>query len=271
MANSELKLQVKSSGQYLNISGGGSVNGTTACQGNTPTTDNFLWKVTDAPNNAGWSLIQVKSSGQYLNILNNANNNGATAGQGILSDLNNAPPNFLWKLTNAPKNPGWCFLEVKSSGQYLNILNSSGDNGALACQGVANSTDNFLWKIEFIGETVEAHTVTVSATIQNQFPPSLSDDEGHQADTADGDKNMATIVGPGDVITWQKGGNISSLDNVFKSAGTDLFIVDPSQEMDGTWVGIVGSLPSGTEEAYSITYTIQGNSHTQDPKLIMKT
>ena len=270
MTTTYLKLQVKSSGQYLNISGGGNSNGTIACQGNTPTTNNFLWKLIDAPGHSGWYVIQVESSGQYLNILNNATNNGATAGQGILSDLNTASSNFLWKLTNASKNPGWCFLQVKSSAQFLNIFNGGNANGTQACQGNIPTTDNFLWKILFEAATPVTHTITVSATIQQKFPPSLSDDEGHQADSAEGDKNMATLVGPGDVVTWQKGGNVSSLDNIFEPTGTDLFIVDPSQENNGKWVGIVGSLPSGAEEAYSITYTVGGEQQpTQDPKIRM--
>lgn len=37
------KIQVKSSNQYLNIFNGGNANGTVACQGNIPTTTNFLW------------------------------------------------------------------------------------------------------------------------------------------------------------------------------------------------------------------------------------
>ena len=269
MTTTELKLKVKSSGQFLNVFQLTDIEGQYACQGNTPTTDNFVWTLEEF-GNTGWYLLKVKNSGMYLNVLGNKSGNGDATGQNSLPDPSNPPDNFLWKLTNAPKNPGWCYLQVKSSGQYLNILNASGDNGALACQGVANSTDNFLWQINFIGETVEAHTITVSATIQHPFPPSLSDDEGHQADTADGDKNMVTLVGPGDVITWTKGGNISSLDNVFETAGTDLFIVDPSQENNGTWIGIVGSLPAGTEEDYSITYKVGGNSYTQDPRLRMQ-
>lgn len=269
MTTTELKLQVKSSGQYLNIFQVTNEEGRYACQGNTPTTDNFIWTLIESPSNPGWYLLKVKSSGQYLNVLNSAGNNGATAGQNSLSDVNSAPLNFLWKLTNASKNPGWIYLQVKSSGQYLNIFEGGNDNGKKACQGVANSTDNFLWQIQFVGETVEAHTVTVSATTANPFPPSLSDDEGHQADTAEGDKNMTTLVGPGDSVTWAKGGNISSLDNVFETNGVDLFIVDPSQENNGTWIGIVGSLPPGTEEEYSITYTVQGKSYTQDPRLRM--
>lgn len=38
-------------------------------------------------------------------------------------------------------------FQVKSSGQYLNILNASQQNGADACQGVNSTTDNFLWQV----------------------------------------------------------------------------------------------------------------------------
>ena len=265
MTTTDLKLRVKSSGQYLNILNGGNSNGTSACQGNIPTTNNFVWKLLEAPGNPGWYLIQVQSSMQYLNILNGGNNNGQVACQG------NTPTtdNFLWKLTNAPDNPGWCFLQVKSSGQYLNILNGGNANGTLACQGNRPTTDNFLWQIIFADIMPVAHTITVSATIADPFPPSLSDDEGHHANTAVGDKGMTTLVSPGDSVTWQKAGNISSLENIFEPTGTDLFIIDPSQENNKTWVGIIGSLPPDSEESYSITYKIGGQIHTQDPKLRM--
>ncbi len=271
MTTTELKLQVQSSGQYLNIFQVTSEEGRYACQGNTPTTDNFIWTLIGSKSNPGWYLLKVKSSGQYLNVLNSAGNNGATVGQNSLSDENAAPPNFLWKLTNAPKNPGWIYLQVKSSGQYLNIFEGGNDNGKKACQGVANSTDNFLWQIQFVGETVEAHTVTVSATTANPFPPSLSDDEGNNANTGPGDAAMTTLVGPGDSVSWQRAGDVSSLDNIFEPTGTDLFIIDPSKEDDGTWVGIIGSMPPGSEEAYSITYSVAGvQQPTQDPKLRVK-
>lgn len=42
---------------------------------------------------------------------------------------------------------GFSYLQCQSSGQYLNILNAARDNGAEACQGVNNTTDNFLWKV----------------------------------------------------------------------------------------------------------------------------
>jgi hypothetical protein len=261
MANSYLKLQVKSSGQYLNILNGGGVNGQKACQGVLATTDNFMWEIMDAPNNPGWSLLQVKSSGQYLNILNGGNTNGQVACQG------NTPTtdNFFWRFVDAPNNPGWYLLQVKSSGQYLNISNGGNTNGQVACQGNTPTTDNFFWQ-----KDNATHHITVSATVSDPFPPSLSDDEGHLANTATGDDDMTTKVAPGDTVIWQKGENISSLDNIFESAGNDLFSIDPKQQPDGTWLGIIGSLPPCTEESYSITYKVGGNSYTQDPKLIMR-
>ena len=118
--------------------------------------------------------------------------------------------------------------------------------------------------------TTATHTITVSATIADPFPPALSDDEGHQAHTGVGDAAMTTSVGAGDTVIWVKGGNISSLDGIVETAGTDLFSTNPAKQPNGTWKGIVGSLPSGTEESYSISYTVGGLSHTQDPKLQMK-
>ncbi len=38
-------LQVKSSGQWLNIEGASNQNGAFACQGNDPTTDDYLWTI----------------------------------------------------------------------------------------------------------------------------------------------------------------------------------------------------------------------------------
>ncbi len=85
-------IKVKSSGQYLNILNASKDNGALACQGNTPTTDNFLWQF--IPAGGAYFKLQVKSSGQYLNILNASKDNGAFACKG------NAPTtdNFLWRI-----------------------------------------------------------------------------------------------------------------------------------------------------------------------------
>ena len=89
-----MKIQVKSSSQYLNILNASKDNGAAACQGNTPTTDNFIWELIPSTTVGGYFLIKVKSSGQYLNILNASKDNGALACQG------NTPTtdNFLWRI-----------------------------------------------------------------------------------------------------------------------------------------------------------------------------
>jgi hypothetical protein len=142
-------LQVKSSNQYLNILNAAMNNGAEACQGVNNTTPNFLWAI--EPAGGGYFFLRVKSSGQYLNVLNASMSNGAMACQGV----NNTTDNFLWEFISlegvampAPPVPGVQFyLKVKSSGQYLNILNAATNNGAEACQGVNNSTPNFVWKL----------------------------------------------------------------------------------------------------------------------------
>ena len=143
-------LQVNSSGQYLNIFNGSMANGAEACQGTNNTTPNFLWEI--IPGTGDYFLLKVASSGQYLNILNGSTANGAEACQGT----NNTTDNFLWQfvLPGSPSPttvvPGLgihFYLKVKSSGQYLNILNGSTANGAVACQGTNNSTPNFLWQL----------------------------------------------------------------------------------------------------------------------------
>jgi Ricin-type beta-trefoil lectin domain-like len=143
-------LQVKHSGQYLNILNASLNNGAEACQGVNDATPNFAWQI--LPEAGGYFVLRVKSSGQYLNILNASLNNGAMACQGV----NDSTPNFLWQFVSLSgavlpgiPTPGTEFhLKVKSSGQYLNILNAATNNGAEACQGVNNTTPNFVWKLE---------------------------------------------------------------------------------------------------------------------------
>ncbi len=260
-----LKLRVQSSGQYLNILNGGSVNGTLACQGvlanpnNAPS--NFCWELVASPTNPGWFLFKVQSSGQYLNILNGGNINGTSACQGVLNDISAAPDNFLWQYEPAPNNPGWYRIKVKSSGQYLNIFNGGGVNGTRACQGNIPTTTNFFWQ--------QIHTISVSATIARPHPLTISDDQGHLAETDPADAALTTQVYPGDTVIWQKGGDIQSLDNVAEKAGVDLFSTDPTLQPDGTWQGVIGSLPTGSEELYNIEYTVDGVAQSQDPRLKM--
>jgi hypothetical protein len=115
------------------------------------------------------------------------------------------------------------------------------------------------------------HTIYVNATIDDPDPPHLSDDEGHNASTAEDDKNMTTIIEPGDTIIWRKSGDITSLEEITESGGNNLFSSDPAQQEDGSWMGIVGNMDPGTTEEYVISYIVDnGMFYTQDPKLTMK-
>jgi hypothetical protein len=141
-------MKVQSSGQFLNIFDASTSNGALACQGTTNTTDNFLWEI--APAGDGFFFLQVASSGQFLNILDASQANSAVACQGT----NKTTENFMWQFVRpvspmtAPPALGTPFLlRVKSSGQYLNILNGSTANGAEACQGTDYTTENYLWEL----------------------------------------------------------------------------------------------------------------------------
>ncbi len=136
-------LQVKSSGQWLNIEGSSNQVGAVACQGDNPITPNFEWELipATAEDSGGYFLLQVKSSGQYLNILGESGQIGAKACQG-----NNATTdNYFWQVI--PAGGIFFTLQVKSSGQWLNIEGASNQNGAFACQGNDPTTDNYLWTI----------------------------------------------------------------------------------------------------------------------------
>jgi hypothetical protein len=134
-------LQVKSSGQYLNIAGASLLNGAKACQGNEPISPSYEWELIPSPTAGGYFLLQVQSSGQYLNIAGASLLNGAEACQGD----DPVTDNFLWQVI--PAGGIYLTLQVKSSGQYLNIAGASLQNGAEACQGDDPVTDNFLWAV----------------------------------------------------------------------------------------------------------------------------
>jgi hypothetical protein len=145
--NGNFFLQNKSSSQYLNILNSSKENGALACQGTNNTTNNFQWEIIPLLAEPGYFYLQNVHSRWYLNILNGSTANGAIACQGD----QNPTDNFLWQFVtpiNSIPSPGTPFyLKVQSSGQYLNILNGSNQNGALACQGTNNTTDNFIWTL----------------------------------------------------------------------------------------------------------------------------
>lgn len=151
MPDSFQKLQVESSGQYLNIFQETNEEGRYACQGQDPTTENFYWEMIQSPENTGWHLLKVKFSGQYLNVLSNATSEGATIGQNSLDNINNATASFLWQMKEVANKPGWFILLSKSSEQYLMIKDGASNNGAAAIHGIIddpnNPPTNALWQL----------------------------------------------------------------------------------------------------------------------------
>lgn len=117
--------------------------------------------------------------------------------------------------------------------------------------------------------TIVTHTLTVGASVAIPFPPTLTNESGFTSITEEADQNTTTVVSPGDIVIWKKSGNISSIDAVTETGGSDVFSIDPALQPGGTWKATVGTMPSGTVESYSITYTIAGVTYTQDPKLRM--
>jgi hypothetical protein len=99
----------------------------------------------------------------------------------------------------------------------------------------------------------------------------LSDSEGHT-----GNNTITTIVNPGDKVIWQlkmKGG-IDTLTAITEKAGSeDIFSKGPASTDSGNpssnWQGVVSKSATGTE-SYSIGYTIDGVSYTDDPELELK-
>lgn len=298
MPNTNTKLQVKSSGQYLNILGGGNSNGTSACQGTTPANgaNNFLWEI-QAPNSDGWSLIQVKGSNQYLNIFEGGNNNGQRACQG------NTPTtdNFLWKIVEGASGvpDGWFLLQVKSSGQFLNILYGGVNNGQLACQGNTPTTDNFFWQ----KVTTESKPVTINLQIdcpalQAALPSGAVSDAIANADLIFGDNNngkkendnqssFESFVNPGSKVTWTastKSGNNSQYDVRIDSitydtgSGTGNIFSEGSitpgnsgkVSADVLWTAMPPA--SGDNETYTVNFSIKPKQgawipYSVDPKL----
>jgi hypothetical protein len=112
-------------------------------------------------------------------------------------------------------------------------------------------------------------TIVVSATTAAPFPPTISDGT-NVGSTESEDANLTTNVGTGYTITLKKGGDISAINNIYPNLNSpNLFSQGPTLQPDGSWVGVIGSLPKNTTESYSIDYTVNGTMYTQDPKLMI--
>ena len=116
-------------------------------------------------------------------------------------------------------------------------------------------------------------SLTIGATTQNPWPPTLANDSGFASITEDADKNTTTLVSPGDIMIWKMSEDITQINAVTETGGDDVFSKDPTLQPDGTWQAVVGSFPPGNQQSYSITYTVKGapnNPYVQDPYMKIK-
>lgn len=113
-------------------------------------------------------------------------------------------------------------------------------------------------------------SLTIGATTQIPYPPTLANDSGFTSITEDADKNTITLVSPGNIMIWKMSEDITQINTVTETGGDNVFSTNPTQQSDGTWQAVVGNFPPGNTQSYSITYTVKGieGTFTQDP--IMK-
>ncbi len=113
-------------------------------------------------------------------------------------------------------------------------------------------------------------SLTIGATTQIPYPPTLANDSGFTSITEDADKNTITLVSPGDIMIWKMTEDVIEINAITENEGNDVFSTNPTKQSDGTWQAVVGNFPPGNTQSYSITYTVKGieGTFTQDP--IMK-
>lgn len=133
------------------------------------------------------------------------------------------------------------------------------------------------------------HTITIYAKNDKPTPLTIIDDEGHHAHTNEGDKNLQTVLQDGDTLMWVNDGlsDITSIDDITQLKNHlpvfDIDVMMPifkrkpelMNDGSGNWSAEL-KIPgpngnwSGVVAEYTITYTINGKQHTQDPKLQIK-
>ena len=285
MSDSFQKLQVNSSGQYLNIFQETSEEGRYACQGLDPTTKNFYWDMIQSPDNPGWYLLKVKYSGQYLNVLNNSTSAGATTGQNSLSSINNAPANFLWQMKEVASKPGWFLLLSKSSGQYLMIKEGGTNNGAVAVQDIIDNLDTpptkALWQL--VIKDSKPVKVNLQIDCSMVYPLAegaltdaeadgyldFSDDNNGRKETGH-QSSFESLANPGSIFNWkattksgQKDDYKVSVDSIEYDPNTGTGDVFPSGitknngELNAqvSWTAI--GPETGDNEYYTVNFTIE--------------
>ncbi|GGD85710.1 hypothetical protein [Planktosalinus lacus] len=111
-------------------------------------------------------------------------------------------------------------------------------------------------------------TITISATSAVPYPPTISDGV-NVGSTQTEDDNLTTSVQSGNVVVFQKAGDVGAISNIYETGGSNVFKKLPAIQSDGTWKGEIGAFPAGTIETYGITYTVDNVTYNQDPKIMI--
>ena len=111
-------------------------------------------------------------------------------------------------------------------------------------------------------------TILISATSTTPYPPAITDGVNISS-TEQGDEDFTTSVTAGTNVIIKKSGAISEITAVTYTGESNVFSSPPIKQSDGTWKGVIGSFPANTEETYSISYVVGGQTYTQDPKIMI--
>lgn len=116
------------------------------------------------------------------------------------------------------------------------------------------------------GGTSPTVTILIGATSNTPYPPAITDGTNISS-TEEGDTDFTTGVTSGTNVIFKKTGAISAITAINYTGNTNLFSSGPTLQADGTWKGVIGNMQAGSIETYSISYMVDGNTYTQDPKI----
>lgn len=110
------------------------------------------------------------------------------------------------------------------------------------------------------------NTITIGATKAVPHPPSINDGV-HHSNTEKGDHDLTTDVRAGNIVIFQKEGDIGDLINIQNGGETNIFSTGPTKQPNGTWRGVIGPFSRYAIENYGISYTVDSQPYYQDPKI----
>jgi hypothetical protein len=136
------KIQVKLSGLFLDVLGGGLNNGVLVGQWQDSGLDNQKWLLVPIPDEDNTTYyIKAKHSGCSLDVLGGGLNNGVHVGQWVW----NHKDNQKWILESLDSN--YWKIKAKHSGLYLDVLGGGLNNGVSVGQWTKSGLDNQVWRL----------------------------------------------------------------------------------------------------------------------------